>query len=640
MITDRGRLVGRREQLALVDAAYRDAEAGEPRFVLFAGDAGIGKTRLMEHVAERLGASGARVLQGGCVELGAEGLPLAPVTAMLRTLVREFGRDGLDGLAPGAAALTRLLPGHDLPPPDDAAAADVRDEPDAVRARSFELFAAVLERLGGERPLVLVVDDLHWADPSTRDLLGFLARRLRGVRVLALLAFRTDALGRRHPLRAFAAELARLPAVRRIDLPPLDRAETAELLAAAPGAERPAEALVDRVYRESGGNPLFAVEVARAAGAGLPDTLRDLLLRRFAELPDAARDVVRLAAAGGPRVAHGLLARVSGRPAPELLAALRAATDAHVLVPDGEDYAFPHTLLYEAVVDDLLPAERTALHRAYAAALEHDPARAPPDGAAAEAAFHWAEPGDAGHVLPALLRAAEAAGAVQARAEQARLLGRALEFWPPDGTAARFAAVERSLTSASWAGEFLWTLDVADRELVEETDPGRVAMLHAHRGIALHNLGRDAALTAVDEALRELGGDGVDPLPRARALDMAAAVCMLRDRPERALDAATEAMRLAADLDEPGLHANAATTAATVLANLGRYREALDALPEPAEDPACAYGSRIVQTARVELNRAEVLAALGRQADAAGAAVLGLALARAAGLAPTLGALL
>ncbi|QKG27217.1 helix-turn-helix transcriptional regulator [Actinomadura verrucosospora] len=621
MITSAARLVARREELALIDAAFRDSEAGEARFVLLGGDAGVGKTRIMDHVAQRLADSGVRVLRGSCVALGAEGLPLAPVTAILRSLVRDLGTDALDAIVPGASLLHRLLP-------DSGTAAEPSGQ-----ARMFESFTTLLERIGADRPLLLVIDDLHWADRSSRDLLGLLARSLRGTRVLVLLAFRTDTLGARHPLRAFTAELERLPSVRRVDVAPFNRAETAGLLAALTG-KRPPEALVDRVYQASGGNALFAAELARTSGTRLPTTLRDLLLERFSELADGAREVVRVAAAGGPRVAHDLLAEVAGVAAPDLLAALRVAADAQILVADGDGYVFRHSLLYEAVAADLLPAERVALHRAYAAALERDPGLTSPGRAAAETAYHWSEAGDAGRALPALLRAADAAEAMDARAEQAQTLIRALGLWPRTGAPDRFAVVENALAAAGWSGEPLRALGLADRELVEETDPGRAALLHAHRGLSLYSLGRDGSVTAFDEALQTIAGDEVAPAARAKVLDLAAAGLMLRGLPDRAHAAATEAMHIASGLGDRDLLANASATAGTVLSQLGRYEEALAAL-EATGRPGSAP-----QQVRIDLNRSEALAALGRHDDAIAAARRGMHVCRTAGLTRTLGALL
>ncbi|HEU4422175.1 MAG TPA: ATP-binding protein, partial [Pilimelia sp.] len=186
------RLVGRRDQLARLDEAVRLADAGEPQFVVFGGESGVGKTRLMEHVAERLESGGARVLRTRCVELGTQGLPLAPLTTALRQLVALLGAEALSRTLFGADALVRLLPEY----------ADARPV-EQDRARLFALFAGLLQRLGAAHPLVWIIDDLHWSDRSTRDLIGYLARALTGSRILVLTAYRDDYTERHHPLRPF-----------------------------------------------------------------------------------------------------------------------------------------------------------------------------------------------------------------------------------------------------------------------------------------------------------------------------------------------------------------------------------------------------------------------------------------------------
>src|SRR5690606_14565389 len=230
-------------------------------------------------------------------------------------------------------------------------------------------FRALLRRLAADRPLVFVIDDLQWADRSTRDLLDLLVRTLRSVPLLLATAYRSDDVGRGHPLRPFLAELARLPGVRRIELAPLSRAETAELLAGVLG-RAPAPELLDQVYRRSGGNPFFAMELARPpAGAAaepapealaeaMPDSLRDLLVDRVARLAGAAARVVRLVAVAGGPVSHGLLAAGAAMADDELLAAVRAAIDAGVLRSGPDGYAPAHRLLREAILADLLPADR------------------------------------------------------------------------------------------------------------------------------------------------------------------------------------------------------------------------------------------------------------------------------------------
>ena len=195
-------LVGRAVQLAVLDAALAPAGRDGPSVVLIGGEAGVGKSRLVSEFSARAAAAGARVLTGGCVELGSDGLPFAPFTAVLRELVRDLGADGVAGLLPGGDTrdFARLLP--EFGPPDGDAGESM------ARTRLFEQILAMLERLADSGSVVLAVEDAHWADRSTRDLLAFLVGRqqiLDGV--LIVVTYRSDELHRSHPLRPLLAEL-------------------------------------------------------------------------------------------------------------------------------------------------------------------------------------------------------------------------------------------------------------------------------------------------------------------------------------------------------------------------------------------------------------------------------------------------
>lgn len=526
----------------------------------------------------------------------------------------------------GIDVLLRLLPEFGAPAqgPDD-------------RTRLFDHFGALLQRLGTEHPLLWLIDDLQWADRSTRELLGFLTRTLRASRVLVVAAYRDDDLDRGHPLRGFLAELRRLDGVALIELAGFSRAETAQLLGGAP------DDLVDRVFRRSGGNPLFAAELAQVNnGDSLPGSLRDLLLRRVGQLPADARQVVARAAICGPTITHGLLAATSELAEPDLLAALRAAAHLGVLVPDQTGYAFRHSLLRDAVVDELLPAERVQLHRRCAEVLVADPGLVTPGSLAATVAFHWHQAGDDARALPALLRAAQDAQRVPAFAEQAQLLDRALRVWPKvtdadqiSGTN-RLVVFESAITAATLAGDDLLTLDLIDRglEIADPVaEPVRVAMLFAARGMALHQLGRDGALVAVDESLQVLPPSVT--AARARVLDFLAAILTLRGRPQRAQAAADEAIRIAGQLAAPDLEAAARTTLGWALTQAGDYREALEILETTrllAEGGADRW-----QLARIYLNLAGAQQGLGQYEAAIEAARTGLDTARAAGVERILG---
>jgi predicted ATPase len=210
--------VGRTEELRRLEAALERAGAGEPAITLLGGEAGVGKTRLVGELAARAEKAGARVLVGGCIELGDGALPYAPIVEALRHLPRTLDPASLRALAgPAHAELAGLLPELGDGPPG---LGDPQGMAGHGQARLFELVLGMLDRLGREQPLLLVVEDLHWADRSTRDLLAFLVRNLRAGRVLLVATYRSDELHRRHPLRPFLAELARSGRADRVELQP------------------------------------------------------------------------------------------------------------------------------------------------------------------------------------------------------------------------------------------------------------------------------------------------------------------------------------------------------------------------------------------------------------------------------------
>jgi predicted ATPase len=205
-VTAAGGFVGRAEELARLLAALERAGQGQPSIVLVAGDAGVGKTRLVAELADRARQRGARVLVGGCLEVGDVGLPYVPVIAALRSLAAEIeGEELLGSVAKGLPGLGRLLP--ELA--EETATAAVGGDFDQLQV--FDAVRALLVRLAERAPVLLVLEDLHWADPSTRALLVFLHRTLHVGRVLMIGSYRADELFRRHPLRPWLAELSRRP---------------------------------------------------------------------------------------------------------------------------------------------------------------------------------------------------------------------------------------------------------------------------------------------------------------------------------------------------------------------------------------------------------------------------------------------
>jgi predicted ATPase len=488
--------IGRAAELRRLDLALDRAGRGSPQVVLVAGDAGVGKTRLLLALADRARERGMRVVMGASVELGDIGLPYQPVVDALRELADDTEEARLlAGAAMTAPGAGRLLPGVEPAGPTGE---------DLDQLQVLDAMRAVLVGLAERSPVLLVIEDLHWADRATRDLVAFLARTLRSGRVTLAVSYRSDELHRRHPLRPLLAELVRLPAVERLELAPFTRAELAEHLEAIAGAPLPADQ-VEGIYARSEGNPFYAEQLL-AAGAGdaraeLPATLAELLLARVQGLSEPAQQVLRVAAVAGRRVPHRLLAEVAGQPEADLEQGLHEAVGAGVLTSDAAtgSYAFRHALLQEAVYGDLLPGERVRLHAAYARRLAADPA-----GAAAELAHHCLASHDLVGALAASVRAAEAAEAVLAPAEALRHLQSALAMWEQVPEPAAVAGTDwaeltlRAAAAASAAGEHQRAASLARdaaRTAGATEDPAQAARAYERLGMYLFDAGR------VEEAL-------------------------------------------------------------------------------------------------------------------------------------------
>jgi DNA-binding CsgD family transcriptional regulator len=516
--------------MAALDAAFEAVRQGSPAAMLIGGEAGVGKSRLVSEFSSRARAAGARVLAGECLELGADGLPFAPFTAMLRDLVRELGPDQVTGLLPGGSGTTRelarLLPelgrSGSFPGstaglagaggPVDPASPNSAGE---ARARLFEEFLTLLERLAGTAPLAVVVEDAHWADRSSRDLLAFLIGYQRALRqVLIVVTFRSDELHRTHPLRPLLAELGRIDWVERMELPRLTLAEAGELAAAILGRP-PAPELADRLFQRAEGNPLFTEELLCCDGglaSEIPDSLADLLLNVVRGLPEDTQEVLRVASAANGSASHPLLAKVSGRGEADLIRALRPAVTRNVLVTtSGGGYAFRHALIREAVHGDLLPGEHGQVHARYAEAIDTDPTLVPDGRAEIEKAHHWHAAHDTTWALIAAWQAADQPGHAVAYAERLMLLSRVLELWDqvPDA-AARIGAdhvrvLEEAVGAAQDAGEDQRGMALAASaisELAEATEPIRLARLLGKHSMFLENLGLPGAPEDIERALR------------------------------------------------------------------------------------------------------------------------------------------
>ena len=428
---------------------------------------------------------------------------------------------------------------------------------DATQSRVFEALLALLQSLGEETPVVLVVEDLHWADSSTRSFIGFLASTVCNVRLLLVGTYRSDELHRRHPLRPLLAELASDQYTRLLDLPRFTPEELAEqlegILAGRPDAE-----LVERIYARSEGNALYAEEILAAGldGRGaLPPTLRDALMLRVDRLSPKAQELLRWLACQ-PAADHALLAAVAGLETPELRDALREAVASHIVVtlPD-ESYAFRHALLREVVYDDLLPGERTELHAALARTLEERIETG--EGGAhitAQAAHHWVSAGDQARALAAAARAALAAERVHAFGEAQALFERALGLWERVDDPEQVTGLEevellrRAAYAADQAGDPTRQealLRRALRLVDPAADPGRAAILHERLSQSLWSQHeQEASIEAMNEGL-DLLPEGEPSPERAKLLSQLAKRRMLQARLAEAEECAREAIAVA-----------------------------------------------------------------------------------------------
>lgn len=635
------RFVGRVAELSALAEVAAAAARGEPSAVMVGGEAGVGKTRLVGELSTRAAAAGTTVLSGACFRVVDRALPYAPITEALRVLVRDLRPHDLDALVgPGATELGRLLPDLGGPSAGSGPGAEGFGRDDlgdpGGQARLFEHLLGFLTRLGARRPVVLVVEDLHWSDRATRDLLGFLLRNLGGARVGVVGTFRSDEVPRRHPLRAFLAEMERSGQGIRLDLERFDRDATAELVAGVLGRV-PAPDLVDRIFDRSEGNPFLTEELVAASidgdgpDAPLPATLRDLLLVRTETLSVPTQRVLGVASVIGHRPEHRLLAAASGLPEPDLLDSLREAVGAQVLMAgDGRSYRFRHALMCDAVYDDLLPGERVSMHHAVAEALTRDPTLIDggPAAVAAELACHFDAAQDAPRGLAASVEAGRRAGEVRAPGDALAHYERALGLWgrvdEPEERAGcdRAELLSRAAEAASQSGDYERARRLAAEavgEVDDARDPVRAGLLGARLGRHLFHVGRPEESLAEYRRAVELVPAEPPSAERAWVLSALGQSLMLAHRLSEAVPWLTEAIALARQADAPAVEGHASNTLGVVHGHLGRREEAEALLrragriareADSGED-TCRYCTNLMAVLEIDGRYDEALALAG-----------------------------
>ena len=470
--------IGRVAERAALSEALERAAAGRPGIFVIGGEAGVGKSRLLAEATSLSAEMGATAVAGVCVDVATGTLPFAPFV----DIVRGLHRAGLTAALPATARaeLGRLVP--EIAPPSG-------DRSDAGPSGQGRLFAAVRDLLAmasASRPTLVTIEDLHWADASTLDLVTYLARSMLAEHYLLVVTARLETLPRRHPLLGIVAELARLPTLERIDLARFDQDELIQQLTGILGRV-PDPGMAREVFDRSDGNAFFAEELLATGTVGgepLPASLRDVLAARMAALDEGPQALVRVAAVAGRVVSHELLEQIAGMPSAVLIAALREAVDQRVLVHvrDPEPgYAFRHALVREAAYDELLDAERIAFHRATADALERDQALSPAGELArtGEIAYHALAANDLSRALTASLAAVAVADGASAHAEAEKHLDRIIEIWPRVSDAASRVGMDHpdllawTARAAASAGHQAQAVALA-RDALAELDPRHV----------------------------------------------------------------------------------------------------------------------------------------------------------------------
>jgi len=683
------RFVARAPELATLAAALASAAEGTPATVIVGGEGGVGKSRLIAEFSRRARVSGVRVLTGACIGLAAGDLPYAPLAEMLRGLARELGGATVREVAGRAyPVLSHLVPFLDDDADDDkndkndkndrsygedgeaaagagagvtaSSGSSESSESAAPRARLLEAVLRLLHRLAERAPLLLVIEDLQWADRSTLDLLSFLVATLSRERLTLVASYRSNDLWPGHPLLRVLAELGRSGRVRRLELAPFSEAELVAFLTALVGTAPP-PARLRYVYERSDGNAYFAEELVASGAlaehpapglptvpAALPRSIREVVLARVEGLSADAREVLRVIATAGRSIRHQLLESVSEIPPERLTPALRECVAHHVLVTDPAEgtYLFRHTVGREVVYADLLPGERVRLHTALAEAPRTRPELGAVSGPAlaAELAYHWHAAGALPQALAASVTAAALAADACAFAESYRQYLRALALWSQVPDPVRAAGVprrhllERGAEAARWAGQtqtaMAWVLELLGESVA---GPERAALWERLGRYRWEAGDGEGSLRAYEQAVSLLA-DEPPSAQRAGLLGRQATVHVLAGNYSAGLPLAREAAEMAAVLGAPAARSRGLNMAGVALTMMGRPDEGVGLLRSALEIVRSRDDAE--ELLRAYSNLAFALEKAGRLEEALDVARTGLARSRDLGVELTGGGVL
>ncbi|MFI5004631.1 MAG: AAA family ATPase [Solirubrobacterales bacterium] len=521
---DRGTFVGRSAAAAALEAAWATVAERGLRVVVLAGEPGIGKTRLVREFARTAHGRGATVLAGSCHE--ETFVPYQPFVEALRHYIACCPPADLAvQVTPRRAQLAAILPElEDARNPYGPTGLGAEQE----RFRLFEALSSLLADAAHLRPLVLFLDDLHWADQPSLLLLRHLARSAQDAPLMVLGTYRPVEVGEEHPLAEALAELRRARALERISLSGLGETEVAELIAGRTGRQAP-RGFVRRVADRSEGNPFFIEELLHdvgaeadwdAAASGVPDSVKDLLLRRLRGLGDDCRQALSVAAVAGREFELDVLERVLEHPRDRLIDLVEEAIDADVLVESAQTVGrlgFSHALFRETIYEQLSATRRAAIHGRIAAAIEETPTDRL-DERAGTLAHHYRAAGDLRKAFDYHRRAATAAERVHAQETALENLDGAIVAGEMLGMTAATEETIRDLYRArAWTFQMLGDRDRVLTDLEHALEGARAAgdrasEMHVRHALGTywHVLDSQASRRYHDEALRiaeELGDE-------------------------------------------------------------------------------------------------------------------------------------
>jgi DNA-binding CsgD family transcriptional regulator len=610
--------VGRTGALDQLLAPVTGGANNRVRHIVVMGEAGVGKSRLLADAAELAGVAGIRVLTGGCVSMGDSVLPFAPYAEVIRDLMAQDGSSQTRGMAGwGARDLARLVPA--------LATDELQDAADPVsQLRLFEAVLDLLRRVASRGPLMVQLEDLHWADGGTLAATTFLFRSIRDEPISIICTVRSDEIGSAHGLRDWLAEASRSERVQRLDLERLSVDETQALVRNITGEDISSIA-VEEIHRRSDGNPYFIEELLASGvdtGRYLPTSLREVLLARVDRLDGGSQHLLAVAAVGGREIDHEVLVAVDGRSQRDLADDLNRLVQTGLLSPTAsparDAYMFRHALLQEAVLSSMIAPERRRLHGEYAAVLE-----ARGDAASKDVrllislAQHWRESHDE-RGLQASIRAGDAAMETYAFAAASAEFDHALELWPDAATRPEeldhVDLLARSSLAASYAGDYRHAVALA-REATSELEEGgsRRTELGLLQARALWNYGDwTSSIKVFEEAL-----EAAPPPPdvaRIKALAGLGQGYMLLGWLARSRTLCEEAISLARAFGARDLEGHALNTLSICLAGLGESDAAVEAI-----DTALTVATEVrnpEDVGRALINRTDVLNWVGRTREA------------------------